>query len=83
MHNWISGTDKIYFKLKLEESQKLIVRSFELEAIKFWSGMNSADNTDPLCALTFQINSDVLALYTLKRGESLSKHNSIFNRSKK
>jgi hypothetical protein len=61
-HNYISGTDKIYLRLKEEVSQKLMVRSLLEVAIKFYSGIISHASIAPLEPLTSVNNSALLAL---------------------
>ncbi len=48
----ISGTDTICFRVKLEASQKLIVRSLELVARRFWFYKYSKSKIVPLWAFT-------------------------------
>ncbi len=62
MHNYISGTDNICFKLKLLVSQKFMVKSLLLVANKFYSVKISELKIAPLCALTSQSKSALLTL---------------------
>ena len=52
IRNWFSGTETICLSVKLEASQKLIVRSLELVASRFWFYRYYRSNMVPLCALT-------------------------------